>query len=170
MGDQCKIPEWAPDEEVKPLEKLRVYQATEIEHKEPKQHQQFYYTEAIGDIYRELTKRFYASNYINEKLRKIKTFKKDYLHAEGQDELERCRYYIENEKEYKEEANKWFKKLDEFSNVIKESEINECRKEVLLEIPELQKEFIYWALYYTDARSVSELLKDFTNKVEERIG
>ena len=100
----CKINQSISPKEKKALNRLWEYQSNEIEHKEPKNPLQFYYTEAIGDIFRDLTeegKGWYSNNYINEKLKKLDNFGSEV----GQDQLQMCKHYIKNETEMFKEVN-----------------------------------------------------------------
>ena len=153
---------------VEALKRLTKYQAEEIEHKEPKQHQQFYFTEAIGDIFRELTHNgscWFSDSYINEKLKKLENFG----HETGGDELEKCKYYMENKDQLSKEVNEWHPKLTEFKQVIEKENIDPCRKEILLQVPEIQQDLIKWGMYYTGTKGLKEKIERFINKVEVSI-
>ncbi len=164
--EKCRIKQNNCNKEA--LKRLTEYQAEEIEHKEPKQHQQFYFTEAIGDIFRELTHHgtcWYAESYIKEKLRKLSNFGVD----TGGDEREKCEYYMKNKDQLSSDVKAWHPKLDEFKDVIKKEDVQPCRKDILLQVPEIQQDLIKWGIYYTGTKELKKKIRNFIEDVESRL-
>lgn len=158
--DICKISTDCNNEELKILRK---YQDSEIEHKDPENYHSRYFNEAIGDIFRELSKCYYNKTYIQEKLKKLKTFGND----TGGDELERCEFYINNKERLKKDVINWINKLDEFKEKVKNADIDTCRKQFLLKIPELQKDITRWgSYYYMGTKKVEKELNTFIKRLE----
>jgi len=166
--EQCKISwEECNKEELK---RLYNYQNKEIEHREPKHHQSSFYIEAIGDIFRELTKNcFFDKHYIKEKVRKLK----DFTEQNGGDEREKCEVYMEHKQtdwdEYNKQINDWLKKLNEFKSIIEEADIDQCRKEILIQIPDIQKDLLLWTIYYKGTNRVEEKINNFITELKSRL-
>jgi len=160
---QCKIDTHTCDKAA--LDKLFKYQDTIIEHRDPFGQAAI---EAIGDIFRDLTKSvcFVDKEYINSKINILKM----YGHESGMDALEKCNYYTKNKATINKGINEWYPKLEEFKKVVKDTKMKDsCRKEILLEIPEIMQEIVKSEGYLTGVQGLKKIFKKFIKKLEDRL-
>ena len=152
----------------KGLKALGIFQVKELEHKEPLTHgHAFYYSEAAGDIIRELTKEgvcWFSEDYIKQKMRKLN----DINNLVGQEELEKCQAFMrEGQPNMLEKGGDFFKKLEEFEKLIENTEFPDSdykRKEVIMKANKLQKDINLWEVYikgsFTIKKSINNFLSD----------
>lgn len=151
----------------KGLKELNKFQADILEHKEPiTLGHAFYYSEAAGDIIRELTKPvcWFSEDYIKEKMRRLHNIN-DLV---GQEELEKCEAFIdEGRMEVVQKGGKFYKKLEGFITLIDSTDFPDSdykRKEIITKAAELQKDIVLWEMYFKGSfatkNSINKFLSD----------
>ena len=149
------------------LAELNKFQADILEHKEPLTHgHAFYYSEATGDIIRELTKPvcWFSKDYIREKMRRLNSINE----FVGQEELEKCQAFMnESQLNMLKKGGQFYEKLEKFENLIETTEFPDSdymRKEVIKKAAELQKDIVKWEMYYKGSfatkKSINKFLSD----------
>lgn len=162
---QCKINQSECDRTA--LKKLHDYQDKYIEHKDPFDQAAI---EAMGDIFRTLTisetcQVFYKT-YMKDKIDILRS----YTHESGQDALEKCKSYMEDRNKYVKAVNDWHPHIEAFKKVIKETKMkDECRKELLMEIPDIQMEILKETNYMTNREGLKKIFEAFIKKLESRL-